>query len=421
MVVALATVAALSVGAPAQAQPKTAAEWFNLGDNHYNLGEFDKAIDAFRKAFEIEKDEALKPIYLYNIAQSYRQAGDCDNAVFFYKRFLSLKANDAKKPLEQSTKDNILKRIAEQEKLCAEKNSNRDKPPEGTMRPDNGGTSGSSAEVVPPALERNKPSGGSPARPEPSGTEVAAREEDEASSDDEGEREGTDLAISEAMARQPKVLSLRVGAGVGIPNLDPVSVANQLSTSLIGGVPDCAGRYAGGRPWRGAQLLAVAMDQPRRRHRDLAVRHCGGQRRPARRGDPQPAAARRRRRRRDVLHQHRRGQSLHRRRTASGWRRAHHVPRPRRRGGRVRGVEELLVVGLAVHVRLQPGQGRAARGFDHADIVSRRRRLSHVSAAGRAGRRERALSTSISRDLCHPQARALLAGAVADEEMPVLR
>jgi Tetratricopeptide repeat len=249
VVVALATVAALSVGAPARAQPKTAAEWFNLGDNHYNLGEFDKAIDAFRKAFEIEKDEALKPIYLYNIAQSYRQAGDCDNAVFFYKRFLSLKANDTKKPLEQSTKDNILKRIAEQEKLCAEKNSNRDKPPEGTMRPENGGNGGSGAEVVPPAVERGKPSGGSAARPESSGTEVAARD-DEASSDEDGEREDgeredTELAISEAMARQPKVISLRVGAGLGIPNLDPVSVANQLSTSLIGGYPIALGDTLG--------------------------------------------------------------------------------------------------------------------------------------------------------------------------------
>ncbi len=220
----LLVLAAVAVSRPAEAQPKTASEWFNVGDNHYNLGEFDKAIEAFRKAFEMEKDEALKPIYLYNIAQAYRQAGDCDNAVFLYKRFLSLKASDTKKPLSQSTKDDIQKRIAEQEKLCAEKNSNRDKPPEGTMRPEgsekSGGDKGDNGDKgeTPPAQ----------ANP----TQVATVEPEDTEDDD------VDAALTASIyGDQPRKISIRAGAGLGIPQMDPVNVANQFSATLIGGYP----------------------------------------------------------------------------------------------------------------------------------------------------------------------------------------
>jgi Tetratricopeptide repeat len=233
----------VTLGRAATADPKTAAEWFNKGDNHYNLGEFDKAIESFRKAFEIEKDDALKPIYLYNIAQAYRQAGDCENAVFFYKRFLSLKANDTKKPLGQSTKDDVLKRIADQEKICADKANNRDKPPEGTMRPEGapGGDdktkpvgigTGTNPTSTPTATTGDPPAGDH--------TKVAT-----ATPTGEVDETGEEPSISTGIFAQPKVLSLRVGAGLGIPKMDPVAVANQFSTSLIGGYPIPLGPKAG--------------------------------------------------------------------------------------------------------------------------------------------------------------------------------
>lgn len=220
----LLVVAAVALSRPVEAQPKTASEWFNVGDNHYNLGEFEKAIEAFRKAFELEKDEALKPIYLYNIAQAYRQAGDCDNAVFLYKRFLSLKATDTKKPLSQSTKDDIQKRIAEQEKLCAEKKSNRDKPPEGTMRPEGGekGGGGDNNKGETPAEE------GEQAKP----PQVAAVDSEET------EDSEVDASLTASIyGDQPRKISIRAGAGLGIPQMDPVNVANQFSATLIGGYP----------------------------------------------------------------------------------------------------------------------------------------------------------------------------------------
>lgn len=215
---------AMVVSRPASADPKTAADWFNVGDNQYNLGNFDKAIEAFRKAFEMEKDEALKPIYLYNIAQAYRQAGDCDNAVFFYKRFLSLKATDAKKPLGQSTKDDIQKRIAEQEKICADKKSQRDKPPEGTMRPEEGekGQQGEGQGEEGDG-EKVKPEG------EKKPTQVA--------SIDTEDTEDSDPELRAYLGDQPQVITLRAGAGLGVPRMDPVNVANQFSATLIAGYP----------------------------------------------------------------------------------------------------------------------------------------------------------------------------------------
>jgi Tetratricopeptide repeat len=225
----LLLVAALGRGAAAQ--PKTASEWFNVGDNHYNLGEFDKAIEAFRKAFEIEKDDALKPIYLYNIAQAYRQSGDCDNAVFFYKRFLSLKASDTKKPLGQSTKADILKRIDEQEKICADKNNNRDKPPEGTMRPE--GDQSASSSGGPAASD------GAPGATSSDATRVTVSDpEIDRPTESDGESEsGRDLALEAWLGNQPKLISIRVGAGLGVPKMSPVEVANQFSASIIGGYP----------------------------------------------------------------------------------------------------------------------------------------------------------------------------------------
>lgn len=227
---------AVAVSRPAAADPKTAAEWFNVGDNNYNLGNFEKAIEAFRKAYELEKDDALKPIYLYNIAQAYRQAGDCENAVFFYKRFLSLKATDTKKPLGQSTKDDIQKRIAEQEKLCAEKASQRDKPPEGTMRPEDGGKGKGDGGKGDPDGDKDegeaKPDGGK--KP----PEVAAV-------DPEDNEEDGDPQLRAYLGDQPKVISLRAGAGLGVPRMSPVKVANQFSATLIGGYPILLGPKVG--------------------------------------------------------------------------------------------------------------------------------------------------------------------------------
>src|SRR5262249_3777626 len=71
----------IPAAAPAWAAPKTADEWYEDGANQYTLGNFDKAIDAFKQGFSLEPDESKKANYLYNIAQAYRQTHDCKNAL----------------------------------------------------------------------------------------------------------------------------------------------------------------------------------------------------------------------------------------------------------------------------------------------------------------------------------------------------
>jgi tetratricopeptide (TPR) repeat protein len=81
----------LAHGQATPEQKKNAKQHYEKGTTHYNLGRFDEAIDEFTKAFELYPE----PVFLYNIAQSYRMKENWERARFFYKRYLSL-APDAK-------------------------------------------------------------------------------------------------------------------------------------------------------------------------------------------------------------------------------------------------------------------------------------------------------------------------------------
>jgi tetratricopeptide (TPR) repeat protein len=62
---------------------------FEQGQAHYDLGEYDEAIAAFREAYEISSAPAL----LFNIAQSHRLKGDCARALHVYRHFVRLDPN----------------------------------------------------------------------------------------------------------------------------------------------------------------------------------------------------------------------------------------------------------------------------------------------------------------------------------------
>jgi hypothetical protein len=128
--------AILLVPALAWAQPRTADEWYKEGENQYNLGNFDKAVDAFKQGFSLETNDSKKAAYLYNVAQSYRQANDCKNALFFYKRFLSLKDNDTVKPLSAKTRKEVEERITELDACVQQAASISKKPPNNNIPPD---------------------------------------------------------------------------------------------------------------------------------------------------------------------------------------------------------------------------------------------------------------------------------------------
>jgi hypothetical protein len=75
-----------ALGSSAHAEDVTAARrHFDAGSKAFALGEFDRAVDEYRAAYEVKPDAGL----LYNIAQSYRQAGDLRHALWFYRSYLS--------------------------------------------------------------------------------------------------------------------------------------------------------------------------------------------------------------------------------------------------------------------------------------------------------------------------------------------
>jgi tetratricopeptide (TPR) repeat protein len=70
---------------PAQAQDaEKARQLFQQGSKYYDLGQFDKAIEAWQQGYDQKPD----PGFLYNIAQAYRQKQDATKAIFFYKGYL---------------------------------------------------------------------------------------------------------------------------------------------------------------------------------------------------------------------------------------------------------------------------------------------------------------------------------------------
>lgn len=58
---------------------------FEQGKSYYQTNQFRLAIEKFLQAYELVRD----PVYLFNIAQSYRNAADCEKAFEFYTRYLT--------------------------------------------------------------------------------------------------------------------------------------------------------------------------------------------------------------------------------------------------------------------------------------------------------------------------------------------
>lgn len=85
-------VAALVAGAPSSASgaeppesPDAAARrHYEAGRKAFDLGEFDKAIVAYKEAYKLKPD----PAFLFNIAQSCRLSNDPAQAAFFYRSYL---------------------------------------------------------------------------------------------------------------------------------------------------------------------------------------------------------------------------------------------------------------------------------------------------------------------------------------------
>lgn len=79
------SVRAANVDAGAHVESQARAK-FSEGNIAYDLGEFQKALDAYSEAYRLMP----LPGFLFNIAQCHRQMGRPERAGFFYRRYLTL-------------------------------------------------------------------------------------------------------------------------------------------------------------------------------------------------------------------------------------------------------------------------------------------------------------------------------------------
>jgi tetratricopeptide (TPR) repeat protein len=93
---------AIHAGPPTEAEIAARAH-FELGRRHHELGEYDQAITEFKAAYLA----SAIPLFLFNIAQSYRRAGDTRQAIAFYKRFLELAPYAEERPEVERTLDQL--------------------------------------------------------------------------------------------------------------------------------------------------------------------------------------------------------------------------------------------------------------------------------------------------------------------------
>jgi hypothetical protein len=233
----LSVVGLLLVPALAYADPKTADDWYKEGANQYNLGDFDKAVDAFKKGFELETNDSKKPAYLYNIAQAYRQAHRCSDAEFFYKRYLSLKDQDTAKPLEASKRAEVEGWITEEEKCAQNEGALAQKRPDSTMKPDGGSTGATT--TPPPTTKPTTTTTPPPPTTKPTTTVATTKTGDDSSGDDDDSNTKTtkSTTVHGAETTEPEIISIRLTGGVDIVKAGSLSVPIQGTFNLFVGYP----------------------------------------------------------------------------------------------------------------------------------------------------------------------------------------
>jgi tetratricopeptide (TPR) repeat protein len=109
--------AAQDGSAPAAQGPlKTPKEYITRATQAFTAGEYDKAVDDYRAAYQMKQ----LPTLLFNIAQAQRKAGKYQEALTTYERFLK---DDPKSPLapEAEAQATAMRARIEAEKATAER------------------------------------------------------------------------------------------------------------------------------------------------------------------------------------------------------------------------------------------------------------------------------------------------------------
>jgi tetratricopeptide (TPR) repeat protein len=142
---------------------QVAKDAYTEGKRHYDLGEYNAALDAFKKAY-LNYEE---PVFLFNIAQCYRQVGDRQGAVRTYRAFLR---NWPKAP-NRATVERI---VAELEAAIAQDQAAKSAPPTETLEPDKARPEAPAAQAAVQPRPAPSTSAPKPAEPKPAPTGAAA-------------------------------------------------------------------------------------------------------------------------------------------------------------------------------------------------------------------------------------------------------
>jgi hypothetical protein len=81
---------------------------FNTAEKYYKVGQFQKAIEHYTRAYELVP---LAPL-LFNLGQCHKQLGNCERAVFYYETFLRESPDAANAPLASELLDECRQTLA---------------------------------------------------------------------------------------------------------------------------------------------------------------------------------------------------------------------------------------------------------------------------------------------------------------------
>lgn len=122
---ALVLLLATPVFADSDAQTR-ANDLFARGQGRYEAGDYRQSIALFDEAYQLVRD----PVYLFNIAQSYRKLFDCEPASKYFERYLA-EATD----VDQSQRAKVKEILAELEPCVADRVRAKAAAPTPTPKP----------------------------------------------------------------------------------------------------------------------------------------------------------------------------------------------------------------------------------------------------------------------------------------------
>jgi tetratricopeptide (TPR) repeat protein len=143
-------------GATDEQKKAEAKSLYEKGLSHYNLGEFDFAVKAFREAYAISS----KPGLLFNIAQSFRLKKDYEQATYFYQTYLRLQP-------DAPNRVDVEARLKEMQEAMEEAKKQAEKKPIGTIPPD-----GNAAVTTTTTTTTTQQKAGGPEKREPTGVKA---------------------------------------------------------------------------------------------------------------------------------------------------------------------------------------------------------------------------------------------------------